>query len=171
MVLPRENKPARCLRMFILQLPSADVNVRWQREFSPATYLFTAWFSSSSLSDHPTSCKHTLLCAILEVGVPGFHLPPVSPAFKHRAFSAAEYSSSWTAVEADNGFVSRNNFDPLRDEELRSLGFEPDLPSLEADFTWSVTDLTPTIGVAVIESTGRRGVEVDCPPSQIPRTP
>lgn len=87
MGLPRENKPARRLGMFIFQLPSADVNLYREREFGPATYLVMAWFSSSSLSDHPTSRKHILLWAILEVGVPGFHLPPVSPAFKHRAFN------------------------------------------------------------------------------------
>jgi len=90
MVLPRENKPARRLCVFIFQFPPTDVKSDQQRESSPETYLFMAWFSSSSLSDHPTSCKHILLCANLEVGVAGFHLPPVSPAFKHRAFSAAE---------------------------------------------------------------------------------
>lgn len=130
-----------------------------------------AWFSSSSLSDHPTSCKHILLCAILEVGVPGFHLPPASPTFKHKAFSAAEYSSSCAAAEADNGFVSNNNRDPLRDEETRSLDLELDLPSPETDFTWSVIDLIPVIGETGIESTGRRGEEVGSPPSQIPSTP
>lgn len=72
--------------------------------------------------------------------------------------------------EVDNGFGSNNNLDPLRDDETRSLDFELDLPSPEADFTWSVIDLTVTIGDAGIGSTGRRGV-VGGPPSQILRTP
>lgn len=74
-------------------------------------------------------------------------------------------------LEVDNGFVSSINLDPLRDEATKSLDFEPDLPSPEADFTWSVTDLTPTIGEVGMDSTGRRSVEVGVPPSQIPRTP
>lgn len=71
----------------------------------------------------------------------------------------------------DNGFESNSNLDPLRDVEENSLVFELDLPSLEVAFTWSVIDLTPVMGGTWIESVGRRGVGVGCPPSQIPRTP
>ena len=67
--------------------------------------------------------------------------------------------------------MSNSNLDPLRDEETRSLVFELDLPSLEADLMWSARDLTPPRGEGGIESTGRRGVEAGSPPSQIPRTP
>lgn len=67
--------------------------------------------------------------------------------------------------------MSSSNLDPLRDEETRSFVFELDLPSLEGDLMWSVTDLTPVMGEVGIGSTGRRGAEPGDPPSQIPRTP